>query len=303
MVLLVLGTKEWFVWLKGSTTATTFLEVVPLVDPLAAIEVMAAARAVEWTLLVGGGLLLLAALLLGPVFCGWICPLGLLLDLNGSLGGRLRRIAGGLWPKQRGNRLPGGASTRLLRYAILGFVVAFSAAASIPLFQTISPINLVAWSVLFFHSPLRASAAIAEPGFFETCRMAAGNVISVAGALLLLPAAIMAIEIVLPRIWCRAVCPLGALYGLAGGRGFFRVRLVATTMDHGLCSRTPRCARSRTGRGACAEQCPMGIDVSAEFTRGKKRSLIHEACTRCGACVDACPRKAYRIGFGDRSHG
>ncbi len=275
LALLFCGTREWFVWFKGSTTATTLFDLVPFVDPLAAIEVMAAARAVEWTLIIGGGLLLFFSLVMGPVFCGWICPLGLLLDLNG---GFRSRLIGFFFRK--GQKRKVNAIRPTSRYASLGFVLAFSLVAGLPLFQMISPINLVAWCLLFFHS----STSVADPGFWELCAAAAGSVISAGGYLLLLLALIVAVEYALPRIWCRALCPLGAIHGLAGRRGLFRVRLDSEKLDHEPC-------------GQCTANCPMGIDVLAEFAAQKRRSIVHEGCTRCGACVEVCPRRVYHLGF------
>ncbi|MDR2669666.1 MAG: 4Fe-4S binding protein, partial [Desulfovibrio sp.] len=53
----------------------------PLADPLAAAQVFAGTFSLTPALLVGAGLALTAALLLGPVFCAWICPYGLLSEL------------------------------------------------------------------------------------------------------------------------------------------------------------------------------------------------------------------------------
>ena len=47
LALLVLGALPWFPWVKGSMTATPWFGVVPLVDPLAALEVTLASRTVQ----------------------------------------------------------------------------------------------------------------------------------------------------------------------------------------------------------------------------------------------------------------
>ena len=44
LMLLILGCFHWFPWFKGSTTATITLDLMPLADPLAAVEVMLASR-------------------------------------------------------------------------------------------------------------------------------------------------------------------------------------------------------------------------------------------------------------------
>ena len=65
---LVLGSFSWFPWFKGATAAGTWFGIVPLVDPLAALESTLAGRSFESTVWIGAGLLVAAALLLGPVF-------------------------------------------------------------------------------------------------------------------------------------------------------------------------------------------------------------------------------------------
>ena len=80
LALLILGRYSWFPWLKGSLTATRVLDVVPLADPLSGLEVILASQSATSTLLLGMGATLLITLLLGRVFCGWLCPLGLALD-------------------------------------------------------------------------------------------------------------------------------------------------------------------------------------------------------------------------------
>jgi len=80
--LLYVGSLESVSWFRGTTTATRLLEIVPFGDPLAALEVTLATREVAVDLLLGAGVLVVATLLLGPFFCSWVCPLGLVLDLN-----------------------------------------------------------------------------------------------------------------------------------------------------------------------------------------------------------------------------
>ncbi|MDR2825164.1 MAG: 4Fe-4S binding protein, partial [Deltaproteobacteria bacterium] len=52
-----------------------------LADPLAALQVVAGTLSLPASLCIGAGLVLLFAAVMGPVFCGWICPFGLLSEL------------------------------------------------------------------------------------------------------------------------------------------------------------------------------------------------------------------------------
>ena len=252
LALLILGRFDWFPWVKGSMTATSWAGVVPLVDPLAALEVTLASRTLTWTVLVGAGLLVLFAALLGPVFCGWVCPLGLLLDLNNNVRERVARFLFG-----RGIRLPTVRVPRHIKFGILAAVLAFSLVAQVPVFQTVSPINLLAWGVIFAQGP---------------------GLVIVFGILLL--------EYVLPRGWCRALCPLGALYSLVGRAGFLRVR-VGVNADEA----------AKIECRECTLHCPMGIAVREDYVLAGKPAIDHPECLRCGNCIDMCPQGALSLGF------
>ena len=247
LALLWLAAAPWFPWFRGSATATTSFGWLHLTDPLAALEITLASRsatAAVW----GGVLLLLAvALVFGPIFCSFVCPLGLVLDLNQSV----RRW---LLPK----KLHAGDTVRLpraWRFGLLASCLAFSVIAGWPLFQSVSPINALAWALCF----------------------------GVGSALWLLVGTVV-VEWFAPRLWCRALCPLGALYSLVGRRGRFRVHIHPT-----LAGQTP-CQQ-------CTRRCPMGIRVMEDFSTAGKSWVDHPDCTRCGNCVDVCPRGVLRLGF------
>lgn len=54
---------------------------IPFTDPLAALQVLAGHFSHTDMMLMGAGLVLLLALVMGRVFCGWLCPFGLLSEL------------------------------------------------------------------------------------------------------------------------------------------------------------------------------------------------------------------------------
>jgi len=250
LLLLVLGRYEWFPWLKGNTAATTVCRIVPFADPLAAIEVTLATRRAEIDLLVGAGVLLAFGVLAGPVFCGWVCPLGLLLDLNDALRrGWTQRLHRGSW-LVRGLRVPAE-----IKYGFLGLALGFALVARLPAFQTLSPINIVAWAIVFSAWPA-----------------------------LLVVGALVAVEHIASRVWCRSLCPLGALYSLVGRYGLLRVRVDPARAGKLRCER-------------CTQSCPMGIRVTEDYVVAGKSAIDHPDCTRCGACVDACPSGALRLGM------
>jgi len=143
------------------------------------MEVLLASRSASTTLIVGILTTASVALLLGRVFCGWLCPLGLLLDLNDGLRRRIRRFASRLRIRLPELTVPRRTGTAIL---LVGLVVSF--VASVPVFTTVSPINLVVLAVVFS----------APSG-------------------LILVAVILLLDQFSRRAFCRHICPAGVVYG------------------------------------------------------------------------------------------
>jgi ferredoxin len=90
-------------------------------------------------------------------------------------------------------------------------------------------------------------------------------------------AAIFALELVARRFWCRYLCPLGALLGLAGRWALLR-RL--PVKDCGKCKAASN----------CGTRCRMGaFDGSGK--------LVGESCNLCMDCVADCPSTVARFKF------
>jgi ferredoxin-type protein NapH len=228
-------------------SATRLLGVVPLVDPLAAMESVLASRSVTLDVVVGASILLVTALLLGPVFCGWVCPLGFLFDLNQVVRRRLFH---------RAPQPPVLAHSALRKrdaasgIGVLAFFGSFALVARIPLFQILSPINLVVQALVF--------------------QLLGGLVLI--GLLLL-------VDSRWPRAWCRFACPLGKLYFTVERKALLRVAIDHGSDEKVFCQQCsihcpmqirvmedyvcrgraavtdPQCIRC----GACVEACPGGV--------------------------------------------
>lgn len=100
---------------------------------------------------------------------------------------------------------------------------------------------------------------------------------------LLITFVIVALCIFITRFFCRALCPLGAMYALCSVFGLSRIEVVRA--DCNFCS--------REGGGSCKRcdaVCPVELDV------------FHEAggveCIACGACIGRCPSGAIKRRFG-----
>jgi ferredoxin-type protein NapH len=272
LVLLSFGSLGGAAWFRGSTSSSTAFDLVPFSDPLAALEVLLASHTLEITLLIGALLLVLLGGVMGPVFCGWVCPLGLLLDLNQGVRKLIARAFGNAWPHI--SLLPA------FRYGVLGLVLGFSLVAGAPAFQTLSPINFMAWTIVFYPH----DAVGSDPGFWPRCGAMFQSMIGAGGMLLAVLGFLLVLEYFASRLWCRALCPLGGLYGLIGRFAPFRVRV----------NRSAACPE---GCERCEIYCPMDIAVKKQYLSEGRADIDALECTRCGDCIDACPRDVLRFGF------
>lgn len=202
-------------------------------------------------------LILASVLLLGRVFCGWVCPAGL-----------LQRVLPGVGGGKRGGASNGAAGqtkqARWLAYSSYAFLAGTLVASWIfrfPVFCFVCPIGL-------FFGGAYAVMQIASPYPFSV-------------ELVLFPA-MLAVELwLLKNHWCRAICPLGAMLSLAGNLN----RFFLPTVKAGSCltSKGINCS-------ACSRACPERIELA---TIGK--AYLPNSCTKCLECVEACPKGAVEI--------
>jgi len=177
---------------KGTLWSMKFLGV-DLTDPLAAAEMMATSKHIHWPLMASIVIPILLTLLLGRVFCSWICPGYVLFELSSKLR-KLLRFA---------EIQPGDVSfSHRNKYIFLIVGLAMAAIFAAPLFALIYPPVVI--------------SRIIHAWIFGT---------ALSGMLLLL-GVIVAVEVfVSPRWWCRTICPGGALYGLLGWARPVRIKL------------------------------------------------------------------------------
>lgn len=179
---------------------------------------LAATRAVS---LYVGGFLLLTGFAAGRLFCGWLCPFGLLQEL---LAGRQAR-----------RRLPGVCG--LLKYAVL-------------LLTVLLPVLWVSEAGLSapYFCKYLCPAGTLEAGLVLV--LARPELRALAGWLFAWKVAVLAVFLgLMPfiyRVFCRTACPLGAFYGLYNGVSLWRLERDVS-----------RC----TGCGLCREVCPVGVPV------------------------------------------
>ena len=181
------------------------------------------------------------ALLFGRVFCGALCPLGLWQDVVGRAARALRRKrpareAAAAFARRSGVE-------RATRCLAAGLCFGALAAGFAVGFRALEPYS-IAWRGA--HAATHGGAALF-------------------GALAPL-AAVTALAAWRGRLFCTALCPVGAALGLLSKAAPFRIRMNAACVKCGACA------------GVCPSHC---IDVESG-------TVDNGRCTRCLACVAAC---------------
>jgi polyferredoxin len=151
-------------------------------------------------------LVLLLSVFFGPVFCGWVCPLGSIQEWIGKIGKKLfKRKYNHLIPYKIDRWL------RYLRYLMLGWVVYLTAYSGVLIFADIDPY----YSLFNFWTGEAAAAG------------------------LIILAATLVLSLFVERPWCKYACPYGALLGLTNLFSVFGIR-----RDEKTCIQCNACTRN-----------------------------------------------------------
>ena len=193
------------------------------------------------------GIIILFGLSLGRVICGFLCPVGLGQEL-------LYKIK---TPKLKKSK-----ATRILSY--LKYVILIVLVVILP----------IAYGLKMFPLPAFCKY-ICPAGTFEGGVGLLSNVkneglYAILSYLFTWKFVLLVLlcvgSVFIFRIFCRFLCPLGAIYGF-----FCKVALLGVKLDKNKC----------TDCGLCVSACKMDI----------KHVGDHE-CIQCGECIKVCPTKA-----------
>ena len=173
------------------------------------------------------------ALLVGPAFCGWACPLGSFQEWLGKLG---RKIS----PKKFNKFIPAGTDRYLkyLRYGVLIWVVYVTATSATLFFADYDP-------------------------YFALFNFWTGEV-AISG-LIILGVVILA-SLFVDRPFCKYACPYGAVLGVFNLFRVFKIkRNISTCIDCKACDRTcPMNIEVSTGKTIRDHQCISCLICTSE---------------------------------------
>lgn len=249
-------------------------------DPLILVSTLLSSHVI-----IGGFLLsfilIIITVILGRVFCGWICPLGTLHTMVGSFKKGRARTIHPRWYR--------------FKYYILLFILASSvftaqfAGIFDPISFLIRSLSLSIYPIFTFiiraffdtvyvlHIPIitnvsefiydllkQSILSFRQPFFFQGIFI---------GLIFFI---VLALNLYERRFWCKYLCPLGALLGILS-----RYALLKRSVSEGC----PSC-------GVCENVCQGGAVIDRDGTwRGTE-------CLYCMDCDDLCPHNAVNFGFG-----
>jgi NAD-dependent dihydropyrimidine dehydrogenase PreA subunit len=223
---------------KERIAAEAFLAI----DPLVSLSTALASRAWVWSLLCAG-VILLACVFIPRGFCGYLCPLGTLIDLfDWAVGRRVTRL-----------RVPSdGWWVHTKYYVLLAVLVASLCGVLISGF--VSAIPVITRGMLFLFGPLQTGLS---RGWHQLPPLGPGHWFSLA-----LFVGVLSLGFLQPRFWCKYVCPSGAVFSLGN---LFRAteRKVESSCIH--CNK-------------CIEICPFDA-IKPDFTT---RTSDCTLCQTCG---------------------
>ena len=226
---------------KEKVPAELFLAI----DPLVSISTAIAARTWVWSLPFAG-VILIVCLVVPRGFCGYVCPLGAVIDLfDWMIGRRVRQfnVSGKGWYIH-------------LKYYLL-VVVLVSACFGVLVSGFVAAIPIITRASAYLLTPLATGTL---RSWQQIPPMNAGQMLS-----LVLFITVLGLGFLKPRFWCRYVCPSGAIFSIAN-----MLRLTGREVE-----------RSCIKCGKCIEACSFDA-IKPDFMT---RTMDCTFCQTCGgAC-------------------
>ena len=212
------------------------------IDPLVSLSTAIASRSWVWSL-VSAAVILLVCVVIPRGFCGYLCPLGTLIDLfDWSITGRTKRF-----------QLPDDGWWVHIKYYLLAITLG-CAACGVLISGFVAAIPVITRGMLLIGDPIQTSML---RGTHLVPPMHWGHLFSI-GLFL----TVLCLGFLRPRFWCKYVCPSGAVFSLGN---LFRIS------ERKVESSCINCNK-------CIEICPFDA-IKPDFTT---RTTDCTMCQTCG---------------------
>ena len=216
-------------------------------------------------------IMLIFTLVVGRFFCGWICPMGSLIDLTHSIKKR-RKVTSESF-NRRMRKVKFGILSVIALGSFFGMQLAwvFDPVVLAARFTSLNLIPTVTFIVnkafIFAIRDLGLSSSLHD--FYRGLKSSFLGVkvsyFANTGIILIFFLAVLALTFFIARFWCRILCPLGGMYSLVARKAFLR-----------------RVVEGCINCGACRENCRMGaINDDITYSKGE--------CVLCMDCIYNCP--------------
>jgi ferredoxin-type protein NapH len=207
-----------------------------ITDPLSGFQVILTAMSANSVLLLSLLPPIVLALAFGRVFCSWVCPQNTISEILDSITEKVKM-----------RRLFHPSLTSKWRYGILLLLLLLSALLRFPLANLFSAPGIISVQVSKY--------------FYE------GTVGPETGLIVFI---ILAELLLVRRLWCNHICPVGSFLGLFR---FKKTMKVAYREDaEHVCG---KCL-------ACVEACRLGLDPMG--------AKVYPFCHNCGDCIAVCEK-------------
>ena len=224
------------------------LEIDPLVSIATAITTHTVYKGLAWSLII-----LIPTLFLGRFFCNWICPYGILHHFVGWAF-RGRQTA----PQRiEANRY---RPIFQLKYYVLIVALILAACGSLQI-GLLDPICMIYRS---FSTSVIPALNMPLQNLFGDYKLHSGTWLI--GTIFFV---LVALNLLIPRFFCRVLCPLGALLGLLSHFSWWRIERNLELCNH--CN-------------LCLNACEGACDPQADLRKSE--------CLVCFNCIEDCPHDA-----------
>ena len=213
--------------------------------------------------------LVLLTLLMGRIYCSVICPLGVLQDIFGWLGKKVKK-----------NRYTYSKPMSILRYVMLGVLVVALVAGFTSIGALIAPYSAFGRIATTFLAPVyqwgnNLLASLAESAnsyaFYSVDIWWKGGATFVVALVTLTTLFVLAFKN--GRTYCNTICPVGTVLGFLS-----RYSYLKPVIDTTKCN----------GCGLCARNC------KASCIDSKNHAIDYSRCVVCLDCIDKCRQGAIK---------